>query len=73
MQRPNRPTLAQAAELKRKAMEFDPVRRTPEALAVECNGDQRPDCPILRDLEAAHEDLDAALEPASSSAVERAD
>jgi MerR family transcriptional regulator, copper efflux regulator len=44
--------LARAAELKRKADELDAMRRTLEELAARCHGDERPDCPILRELEA---------------------
>ena len=43
--------LARAAELKRKAQELDAMRGALERLAAECQGDQRPDCPILHDLE----------------------
>lgn len=44
--------LARAAELKRKARELDAMRRSLERLAADCHGDDRPDCPILEDLEA---------------------
>ena len=44
--------LARAAELKRKAQELDAMRRSLEQLAADCHGDDRPDCPILEDLEA---------------------
>lgn len=43
--------LARAAELKRKARELDAMRRSLEHLAERCHGDERPDCPILIDLE----------------------
>ena len=43
--------LARAAELKRKAKELDAMRRSLEHLAERCHGDNRPDCPILIDLE----------------------
>jgi MerR family copper efflux transcriptional regulator len=43
--------LARAAELRRKAKELDAMRRTLEELAARCHGDQRPDCPILGELE----------------------
>ena len=43
--------LARAAELKRKAKELDGMRRSLEHLAERCHGDNRPDCPILIDLE----------------------
>ena len=44
--------LARAAELKRKAQELDEMRQSLEALARQCHGDNRPDCPILGDLAA---------------------
>ena len=65
--------LARAAELKRKARELDAMRRTLERLAAECHGDERPDCPILHDLEAADDHHDQPSEPAPPRAVERAD
>lgn len=42
--------LARAAELKRKALELDEMRVTLEHLAARCQGDTRPDCPILGTL-----------------------
>ena len=65
--------LARAAELKRKALELDAMRRTLERLAAECHGDERPDCPILHDLEAAEQDSDQPSELALPRPVERAD
>ena len=44
--------LARAAELERKALQLDEMRRTLVALAAQCHGDDRPDCPILGELEA---------------------
>lgn len=44
--------LARAAELRRKTRELDAMRRSLERLAAGCHGDERPDCPILEDLEA---------------------
>lgn len=41
------------AELDRKIGELQSMKRTLEALAHSCHGDQRSDCPILDDL-AAH-------------------
>lgn len=43
--------LARAAELKRKARELNEMRRSLEHLAERCHGDDRPECPILGDLE----------------------
>ena len=45
--------LARAAELKRKAEELNSMRRSLERLAAECHGDERPDCPILEDLQGS--------------------
>ena len=45
--------LARAAELKSKAKELDEMRRSLEHLAARCQGDDRPDCPILGGLEGA--------------------
>ncbi len=38
-------------ELGHKIAEMQAMQRTLEALAAQCHGDQRPDCPILDDLE----------------------
>jgi MerR family copper efflux transcriptional regulator len=43
--------LARAAELRRKERELHDMRRSLEQLAASCHGDQRPQCPILDDLE----------------------
>ena len=43
--------LARAAELKRKERELREMRRSLEHLAESCHGDERPDCPIIDDLE----------------------
>jgi Cu(I)-responsive transcriptional regulator len=45
--------LARAAELERKARELDEMRRSLVDLASRCHGDERPDCPILGELEGA--------------------
>lgn len=42
---------ARAVELKRKELEIQAMRRSLEELARNCHGDDRPDCPILSDLE----------------------
>jgi MerR family copper efflux transcriptional regulator len=39
-------------ELNDKIRELSEMRDTLESLAEHCSGDQRPDCPILRDLAA---------------------
>lgn len=41
---------AQAEELAARIAEMEAMRRTLEALAARCHGDDRPDCPILDDL-----------------------
>ena len=43
--------LTRAAELKRKERELHAMRRSLEHLAACCHGDDRPDCPIIDDLE----------------------
>lgn len=43
---------ARAEELKRKERAIHAMRRSLETLARNCHGDDRPDCPILHDLEA---------------------
>ncbi|NQD96137.1 Cu(I)-responsive transcriptional regulator [Pseudomonas sp. CrR25] len=40
------------AELNRKIAELTGLRDTLQELMEHCQGDQRPDCPILRDLES---------------------
>jgi Cu(I)-responsive transcriptional regulator len=44
--------LSRAAELDRKARQLDDMRRSLEHLAAHCQGDSRPDCPILSELES---------------------
>jgi Cu(I)-responsive transcriptional regulator len=41
------------AELDRKIDELQGMRRTLETLVHHCHGDERPECPILEDLEGA--------------------
>ena len=43
--------LARAAELKRKERALHDMRRSLEHLAASCHGDERPDCPIIGELE----------------------
>ena len=43
--------LARAAELERKERELHQMRRSLEHLAECCHGDDRPECPIIDDLE----------------------
>ena len=45
--------LARAGELKRKERELHEMRLSLEHLAASCQGDDRPDCPILGGLEGA--------------------
>ena len=65
--------LARAGELERKTKELDAMRRTLEALANACHGDERPDCPILDDLEALEDDSGQPSEPVRARMVESAD
>jgi len=44
--------LSRAAELRARVVALESMRRTLEHLAERCHGDDRPDCPILQDLEA---------------------
>ncbi len=43
--------LAHVAELDRKIAEMKAIRNTIADLAARCHGDQRPECPILEELE----------------------
>jgi MerR family copper efflux transcriptional regulator len=43
--------LAHVADLDQKIAEFTRIRDTLAELARHCHGDQRPECPILEDLE----------------------
>jgi len=45
--------LQHAAELDRKIAEMTAIRNTIFALAEQCHGDQRPECPILDELGAS--------------------
>lgn len=63
--------LARAAELKRKALELDAMRRSLEQLAEGCHGDERPDCPIIDDL-ALGADEEQRLEPLGRAQVKPA-
>jgi Cu(I)-responsive transcriptional regulator len=44
--------LTHVAELKSKIAELEDIASTLETLAACCNGNDRPDCPILKELEA---------------------
>lgn len=46
---------ARIADLRRRIAEMEQMAATLEHLATCCSGDNRPDCPILADLEAPHE------------------
>lgn len=59
--------LARAAELQRKITELQAMRRSLEHLATTCHGDNRPDCPILHDLECGSS---IAVEPTPRGAVQ---
>ena len=43
--------LARAEEMKTKAKELDAMRKLLERLAAQCDGSDRPDCPILLHIE----------------------
>lgn len=43
--------LSRAAELRQRIAVLQDMRRTLEHLAASCHGDDRPDCPILEELE----------------------
>ena len=42
------------ADLDRRILEMQSMRRSLESLAATCHGDDRPDCPILDDLSLCH-------------------
>ncbi|WP_043307069.1 Cu(I)-responsive transcriptional regulator [Pseudomonas sp. ML96] len=48
--------LAHVEELNRKIAELTTLRDTLGELVQHCQGDHRPDCPILRDLESGNHD-----------------
>ncbi|MEW6099673.1 MAG: Cu(I)-responsive transcriptional regulator [Pseudomonadota bacterium] len=48
-----RVALQHAADLQRRIEEMQAMKHTLEQLATHCNGDDRPECPILEDL-ASH-------------------
>jgi Cu(I)-responsive transcriptional regulator len=56
-----RVALATVAELHRKLEELRLMVRTLEHLAQECNGDERPECPIIDDLAARPHPRDRAF------------
>lgn len=65
--------LARAAELRRKERELHEMRLTLERLAASCQGDDRPDCPIIHDLESSDAPADGLLmEPHGPRKVEPA-
>jgi MerR family copper efflux transcriptional regulator len=47
---------ARASELRERIAVLEGMRRTLEHLAASCHGDDRPDCPILHDLEEGGHD-----------------
>ncbi len=66
-QRPSREVkriaLEHVAELRTKISEMTAMCATLAELAEACQGDQRPECPILRDLEAGGGRLGASRKP----------
>lgn len=63
--------LARASDFKRKEEELHVMRLSLEHLARSCHGDDRPDCPIIDDLEMAWDKKDEPLEPRINHLVER--
>jgi MerR family transcriptional regulator, copper efflux regulator len=57
--------LARAAELKRKEHALHEMRRSLEHLAGSCHGDERPDCPIIGELEGQPTALSQGEGPAN--------
>ncbi|GEP01663.1 Cu(I)-responsive transcriptional regulator [Methylobacterium haplocladii] len=47
---------AHVVDLRRRIAELEGMARSLEDLAARCCGDDRPDCPILDDLAAGHDD-----------------
>ena len=65
--------LGRAAELRRKALELDQMRLALEHLARSCHGDERPDCPIIQELESSdRQGAEPQMEPVTPSKVEAA-
>ena len=60
--------LAHVSELRAKIAELTTMCATLEELAGACHGDQRPDCPILRDLEDGPNPRRTAHDPANKQA-----
>lgn len=64
--------LARAAELERKERELHEMRRSLEQLARSCHGDDRPECPIIEDLETGKlAPVFQPSEPVDAEQVER--
>ena len=65
--------LARAAELRRKARELDQMRLALEHLAKCCQGDSRPNCPIIQELESSdRQGAEPLMEPVTPAKVEAA-
>jgi len=65
--------LARASELRCKARELDQMRLALEHLATSCHGDERPDCPIIQELESSdRQGAEPLMEPVAPSKVEAA-
>ena len=56
--------LAQVAGLRQKIAEMEDMARILEDLAHACHGDDRPDCPILTDLESSPTNVSTARKSA---------
>lgn len=55
--------LGHVAQLRRKIAELEDMASTLEALAGACHGNDRPDCPILSELEAGKVEVKPLREP----------
>jgi len=64
--------LARVEELRRKEKQLREMRRSLEHLAGCCHGDERPDCPIIDDLELFASKKERPPERTADRAVERA-
>ena len=62
---------AHLADLNRRMAEMDEMRRTLQHLVDCCHGDQRPDCPILDDLESTPPTPTATHPPAPTPTRKR--
>jgi hypothetical protein len=57
------PAFAHVKELDERIRELEDIKRTLENLAKHCHGDDRPECPILENLEKMASGTASALKP----------